>query len=85
MLSSLKVGKEATKPFLFIYLLRGCKALGGGKVIINRGDFHPPQGSSSLLLPHLHIWLVGDFYSQHENCNLFQCMNAALHLFNTVK
>lgn len=43
MLSSLKVGKEAMKPFLFIYLLRGCKSLGGGKVMINQGDFPPSR------------------------------------------
>lgn len=78
----LKVGKEATIPFLFICLPRGCRSVrkDGDK----SGDFPPPHGSSSLLLlllPHLHIWLLGDFYSQHENCNVFQCMNAALHLF----
>lgn len=43
MLSSPKVGNEAMKPFLFIYLLRGCRALWGGMGMINRGDFPPSR------------------------------------------
>lgn len=51
MLSSLKVGKEAIVPFLFIYLW-GTKLWGEGGMVINQGDFHPPMilpATSSLI------------------------------------